>query len=273
MASRRPPRWLTPNYPFRDWYDDPSDWSFWHDYAGHFGYFAFVEEVASPNNPDAFEGPDGERRALPEGAGHKPVRFRLAGVQTRAFIDIIERFEELDPDTVSAEQRSRRSVMLNELVRPLPIPLIDVFVPSEGDELVWLRSLLRPGSWHAILIVEGGSSTGGPSVLVGAPELPLDDSYDGRISLIGPVPLQYLRRLKDIFSLIHISDADFGIEGEGGAEPTPPEPDDGGPSDPAMETVVEEVEIEAEIVATEPARRQMMQRRAEELPLQLYLRE
>ena len=123
------------------------------------------------------------------------------------------------------EQRRQRKDQLNDAFGERPLPIFDLYVGEEDEEYQFLKAVLVPGAWYWIVVKKRSVDDTGPPILVGAPELPAGPYAPGTLAFIETVPLSIEYRLRDIFSLVHITDAEFGAETGGEGEPLPPEPD------------------------------------------------
>ena len=188
-------------------------------------YFVFMEEAISV----AVEGllrPDGEPISRETALGKRPWRFRSSGIQVWKFLEVIDRIEPLDHDNVTDDQRRRRRTQLIEQLGVEPLPLFDLYADEEDESLPFLRGSLIPGAWYWIGVRRRITEDGRLPVFVGAAELAPGPYLPGALEFLEAVPPYLEYRLRDIFSLVHVSD--FGSEEAGGeAAPPPDTPHDG----------------------------------------------
>lgn len=204
-------------------------------------YFAFVEDVSRLTQLEAAEGPDGKPLDdLVWQTGDSPLRFRLAAMRTRDFGKIVDRFDVLDHENVEDSDRRRRREQLRESVADLPIPIMDIYADEGGEAAYWLRGVLRAGSWHFVEVLENEFIESYPPIVIGDPDLG-GATLRGSLGFLSQVFPNYLVRLQDIFSLVHIPDAQFGTEeGEFGATPPGGGPDDSRGGKWAAEPIIED---------------------------------
>ncbi|MBF0851645.1 hypothetical protein HKD27_12070 [Gluconobacter sp. R75690] len=198
----------------------------WH-FDGRFPehkYFVFIEEIG-PINPEGIMRPD-ERpfgdNILNETLRDRSWRIRASGIKTQDFYENMSEFEVLDHDNVTDDQRRRRKNHLNELFGVTTLPIVDIYLGSEDAFLQYSRDNINPGAWYFVGV--GQPSDIGIPVFIGAAELPSDLYIDGSLLLFMDIIPGVESRLRDIFSLVHIPDADFGEDTGGSTEPLPPEP-------------------------------------------------
>lgn len=188
-------------------------------------YFIFVEE-AHAVNPERLLGPNELPISLDESVGNRPWRFRASGIRARDFLDSMHRIDELNHDAVLPDQRRTRRTQLAETFGDVPLPLLDLFVPEEDSELPFLRAMLIPGSWYWVAVVRRSDQDNRLPIFVDMPEGPMVGAMlPGSLRALEAVPPFLEYRLRDIFSLVHLSDA--GEEDLGGEGPPPDKPQDG----------------------------------------------
>lgn len=200
-------------HPFMDY-----PWYF-HKLSEDGDYFVFVEESISVT----FEGllrPDGEPISRETALGKRPWRFRSSGIQVRKFLDVIDRIEPLDHDNVTADQRRRRRTQLIEQLGDEPLPLFDLYADEENEILPFLRGSIAAGGWYWIGVRRRVAEDDRLPVFVGATELPPGPYMPGALEFLEAVPPYLEYRLRDIFSLVHVSD--FGSDEAGGEAAPPP---------------------------------------------------
>lgn len=190
-------------------------------------YYVFVEE-AGPANPEGLMGPDEkpiDKNVFIENLSDRSWRVRASGIEAAKFRQSADTFEELDHDNVTDGERRRRRDQLNEVFGEQPLPIFDLYMGSKDADYHYLRDILVPGAWYWMVVRTRSPGEFALPIFVGAPELPGGPYMPGTLELVEAAPLSIEYRLRDIFSLIHISDAELeeGTGGEG--EPPSPEPD------------------------------------------------
>jgi|GEM_PF-2172911 hypothetical protein len=198
-------------------------------------YFAFVEgwsgfapppEKAEVRPVDL---PDDRDHVVAEWMAGREWRCRLSGLRVSDFEGVADAIRELDHTTVTDEERNERRVMLNEMLGGVPIPVIDMFLGAGTDDKsasAW-RETLHSSRWLTMVLrrVVDVPPWGIP-VLLADPELEDDEPLTQWIvaDLFRP-PEHASARLRDIFSLVHVPDANLEDDGFGG-DPAPPGSDD-----------------------------------------------
>jgi len=205
----------------------PDDLRFVADDSDH---FVFVEEAVSVT-PEGLLSPDGQPISAGIVGGKRPWRFRSSGIQVHKFIEVVNQFEALDHDNITNEQRQRRRGQLVEMFGDTTLPLFDLYADETSEDLLFLRGTLTPGSWYWIGVRERTREDDRLPVFVGATELVPSLYQPGSLEFIDRIPPYLEYRLRDIFSLAHISDV--GFEEDGGEAAPPPdkprdEPEDAG---------------------------------------------
>ena len=188
-------------------------------------YFVFVEDVALVSSESLLR-PDGLPISGDTYLGSRPWRFRASGIRAREFLDVMERIDEVDHDTVTDGQRRFRREQLIEELGPVELPLFDIYVDDSDEDLPFLRSSLVPGAWYWIGVQQRFEGDESLAVFVGAEELAPGPYLPGSLAFLEAVPLYIEYRLRDIFSLVHVPD--LGLEEAGGeVAPPPGDPHDG----------------------------------------------
>lgn len=192
-------------------------------------FYVFVEESGAVN-PEGLMGPDEKAIAgdvFNDALSARSWRIRASGIDAEKFHESLPFFEALDHDNVTDGQRSQRRDNLNEAFGEQPLPIFDLYLGRDDTNYQFLRDIVAPGGWYWIVIRKRSEGDAGLPIFVGAPELPAGPYLPGTLEFLEIVPLAIEYRLRDIFSLVHISDAEFGEEAGGEGEPAPPEPDVG----------------------------------------------
>lgn len=187
-------------------------------------YFIYIEEAA-PVSMNSLIRPDGKPLEKESLSGENLWRFRASGLETHRFLQVMERFEPLDHDSITDNQRSRRRALLVDAFGNMPLPLLDLYVSRNDENLPFLRAALTPASWYWIAVVQRVEDDPRLPIFVGAPELAAGPYLPGSLELIDSVPPYIEYRLRDIFSLAHVPDAGFEAIG-GEPSPTPDKPHD-----------------------------------------------
>ena len=142
----------------------------------------------------------------------------------------------LESDEITAPQRARRRDTLTELFGEVPIPVIDLYLSQHNPHLRLMRRALQPATWHLLRVRESDPAQTEMPVFVGEPEpgRPGVELAGGALADMFPIQPWIEDRLRDIFSLRHLPDADLTGEDDGGLAPAqPPDRPPPGP-DPAL---------------------------------------
>lgn len=170
-------------------------------------YFAFLEEKNSIEPGRDVYGGDGRVLARTEDGG-KLTQIRFAAIPCTQFFDAADQIDDPEPGLVSDEARRVRLLQLQENLSGADLPVIDLLIRSRPPWAV----RLPVGTWW-VLGLGGGVPT------LADARLFLTDTSDPRkqsdtgplpLGIFGAVPQYWLRRLRDIFSLAHVADADIG---------------------------------------------------------------
>lgn len=199
---------------------------YFRDLIGESEFFIFVEDVARVASEGLLR-PDGLPISGDAHLGSRPWRFRSSGIRVREFLDVMERIDEVDHDTVTDGQRRRRREQLIEGLSPVELPIFDIYVDDNDEDVPFLRSSFVPGAWYWIGVQQRFEGDGALIVFVGAEELAPGPYLPGSLAFLEAVPPYLEYRLRDIFSLVHIPD--LGLEEAGGEIAPPPGDPRGGP--------------------------------------------
>lgn len=215
-------------------------------------YFAYLEEPAHRLRGGDIEGPDGAPlRERPQILSRDCFRARFSGIRAADFARMLELVERLPSGDLADAQRERRRAQLGRAFEQFPVPVIDLIwaAPDAAGRQRWRGRPLRhsPGRWFELRAARGEAASASRPVLIGEPEdgRPIDDFAAGQLVSIRLASPALTEALRDIFSLAHIGDADFGEEPE---EPGAAPPDDGG-GPPGVEVALvreDEVVVEAQ---------------------------
>lgn len=219
-------------YPLLSWYpsrfsDDPEEQH----------YFAFVDDVAPMSNAVPIDAPDGGilKTANPV-LEQRPVRFRMSGIEVRHFLETMGEFEELDEAQITLAQRQQRREQLIAFYDGAAVPVIDVYASPKQEAFDLMRRTLVPSSWHYVIFRQGGEAVADQPVFLGEPYAQYPREFaPGELQALLRVPWNIEARLRDVFSLNHVPDAEIDERDidDGSAAPTPPPDDDPTGSEPA----------------------------------------
>lgn len=184
-------------------------------------YFAFVEEVEKIPAGRGFYIADGTL-VRASTAQMETGHTRFSAILLNDFFGLMERITPLDPRNVTAAARARRRQQLSDGLSDVYLPILDMLVGEEAQ--VRLDIAPEVGDW-CVVGMSAETVDDGISLYMTNPE-------EGESPPPQPAGLSLLVRasepwqivLRDIFSLVHIPDADFGeTEGEDGTPaPSPP---------------------------------------------------
>ena len=191
--------------------------------------FALVEGTSRFPPTWRLYGPEGEPIDInwPPDAD-RILEVRLCGFSASGFLEMMDDFEDLSERTPTPDERARRRQMLGQLFSNRSTPMLHAYLPYwHPIRLLW-GGLFRAGQWWEVELNPAIPGESEANVFIDSPLEP--DGENGPLTLtsIAMVPREIERRLRDVFSLAHVPDADFTDE-EGGAGPESPEPPDGRP--------------------------------------------
>jgi hypothetical protein len=123
---------------------------------------------------------------------------------------------------VTLEQRRRRGDQLRARLEGVGLPVLDILIHRRHEDLWRLR--LASSSWWVVGVSGGPLSEADMKVFITDPDGISTQADQARLLLLTPVPDPSRGRLRDIFSLVHVPDADFGTteRNEGSPAPIPP---------------------------------------------------
>lgn len=212
-------------------------------------YFTFVEgwsNFAPP--PGEGEGrpvdlPDDRDDAIADWMKGREWRCRLSGLRVADFEKVADAIQELDHSNVTDEERNERRGRLNENLDGVSIPVMDMFLEAGIDDKsasAW-RDTLHTSRWVTMILLRVEDvPTPALVVQLADPEL-LDREPLSTWVLLGLLvpPYDALRRLRDIFSLVHVPDAqDRSDDDEPPVDPgDPPSPAHAPPRDELRESL------------------------------------
>lgn len=184
-------------------------------------YFAFVEDVETI--------PAGQRQYVASGdlageplAGVDLEHVRFSAILVDQFLALAPQVDPVDPDNAGFEQRSRRKEQLQRVLEGVALPVFDLFIHPDAKAALGIEPAF--GDWY-LLGYASASDEEGFSIYVTDPEdgeRPTTTRAD--LGLLAQAPEFLQNRLRDIFSLVHIPDADFGEIERGDGTPVPNNP-------------------------------------------------
>lgn len=184
-------------------------------------YFAFVEEVETIPPGQRIYGATGLPIETPTSAVELE-HIRFSAILVDRFLPLTVQIDPVDPDNVQPEQRVRRKEQLQEAMHGIALPILDLFLPPNAKDALGIAPAF--GDWCLL------GNTASPddedlSIYVTDPE-------DGErpttlrtgLRVLAQAPEFWQNRLRDIFSLVHIPDADFdeNERDDGAPLPSPP---------------------------------------------------
>lgn len=184
-------------------------------------YFAYLEAGEELGDGPLF-GPSGELMAGPPSMEALNRRLRFSCVDARQFLRRERRFERLG-SRPSSHQRRRRQRDLLEAFGEAELPIVDILFREGRFGAANFDALLS--RWWVIGLDLSETPTDGVLCLVGDPWGEAEDRT-ARLVRFRRVRRAMESRLRDIFSLAHVSDVgeeDDGPEGEP-VEPLDPSP-------------------------------------------------
>lgn len=194
-------------------------------------YLAYLEEMATMSPGLAVEGPgNGELRPRPVIFEQKFVRARFSGIRATLFEEMMEVVGLFRGEEISAGQRRQRRAALREAFQRYPIPVIDLFWSAGDPAARERRRTMRLHHWFELHVSSGEAERAIEPVFMGEPdaERPAEAEFEsGRLIGLRALSPREEEPLRDIFSLIHVPDADFGEDPEGSSGTPPPDDDDG----------------------------------------------
>ncbi|WP_313207297.1 hypothetical protein [Stenotrophomonas sp.] len=170
-------------------------------------YFAFLEEKnAIEPGRDVYGGDGRVLSRIEEGGGLMQIRF--AAIPCTQFFDAADQIDDLEPGFVSDEARRVRLLQLRENLGGADLPVIDLLISSQPSWAV----RLPVGTWWVLGLGGGRPTLGDARIFLTDTSDPREQSDTEPLALgiFGDVPPYWLRRLRDIFSLAHVADADIG---------------------------------------------------------------
>lgn len=185
-------------------------------------FFVYAEDVSEIAFPEAIDAPDGSVIPMAYDVFKEaPVRFRSSGPEAQSFMEDLGNFEVLDSYDISPEQRQSRTTALDAFFEKTRIPIIDLFVSLNDEQFPAIRRTLVPSTWH-LAIIGGDDAADAPyPVFISDPENDVEEAIvSSNLLALLPISPELELRLRDIFSLNHVRDADLDNgedEGDDGA--------------------------------------------------------
>lgn len=184
-------------------------------------YFAFVEEVETiPAGQGFFIADDTLVRASTAQMETRHTRF--SAILLNDFFGLTEWITPLEPRNVTAAARARRRQQLSDGLSDISLPILDMLVGEDAQMRLGIAPAL--GDW-CVLGMSSEFVDDGISLYMTNPEEGESPApQPAGLSLLVQAPDPWQIALRDIFSLVHVPDADFGeTEGEDGTPaPRPP---------------------------------------------------
>jgi hypothetical protein len=185
-------------------------------------YFIFVEESASLNGTDTDTPEGGKFEPVPPKVQGSSHRLRASGVDARDFLRRSRDFEDLPQGPIEPRQRATRLDQLGQYFAENPVHRFDIYLQPEDEEARSIRHVLTATSWNLIILGAGKAAMRRPVVHASTADWPDTYKLQG-LRRILRIPPAVEMRLRDIFSLNHVGDADLGDEGIGETSgPFPP---------------------------------------------------
>ncbi len=189
-------------------------------------YYLFIEEVSAIDNFEGIDAPDGTPLGLSDAKFERPqTRYRASGVAAADFTREMDGFGHLGGGASKSQRDARRKRLLRYFERS-PVQLFDIYIDSAEEQGRAIRATLLPTSWHLIVLDTDTGQSGTRRVFQASAGITGGGGHEAaRLLSILPVSPPIELRLRDIFSLNHIGDADLDL----GGEPGPGGPPDGDP--------------------------------------------
>lgn len=184
-------------------------------------YFAFVEEVETIPADQRVYASSGLQIGTPA-SGVELDHVRFSAILVDRFLPLAGQIDPVDPDNAGPEQRVRRKEQLRDALEGVALPVLDLFIDPDARRALGIE--LAFGDW-CLLGLDSPPDDEGFLIYVTDP----DDGERptmtrGGLSLVAQAPEFWKNRLRDIFSLVHIPDADFDETERGGGNPVPNTP-------------------------------------------------
>lgn len=178
-------------------------------------YFAFVEDTGQIRGRRSAFGPNGRVLMSTEEVGPL-LQIRFSAILCEHLFEGEDRIDSAGSTPPADSWRQNRLEQLREQFGRTPIPVIDLVAP--------LRWRLRAdvGTWWVMGVGSTQRAWESASLFFsGEQEAELEQEQPASLEILTPVPPYWGVRLRDIFSLEHIPDADFG---DGLVNPDQPRP-------------------------------------------------
>jgi hypothetical protein len=207
--------------------DDYSNYNFHWSESTEWGrrnrLFALVEGAAVLPRTRRLFGPGGEPIDSWQLVSKRVLEVRLCGFNANRFLATMGEFEDLSEGVPSSTQRENRRIMLNQLYESDATPGLHLYIADSERifEADVRYSLFAPGQWLEIEMSPLPASKPAPIVFLDQPLTAGSGNVPLALTAINLIPIEVVRKLRDIFSLAHVPDADF-TERENGAGPGTP---------------------------------------------------
>lgn len=183
-------------------------------------FFAFVEDCDLVTPGHAVYGIDGQILDCSIGDVHH-YHLRFSAIRATDFFPISSSIRPVDPDTITAEGRRERREALVQNLEGVSLPVIDVFISVDSVAMPAPPPVF--GNWWVLGVILESTIDRDYEVHFNNPD---DDVPTRRypLMMMAPAPDFWNSRLRDVFSLVHIPDADFGTNqrDEGAPAALPP---------------------------------------------------
>jgi len=182
-------------------------------------FYAFVEDAGEVEG-EAIYGPDDRQIDRSQLGGEaEQYRVRLGAIRRSVFRSRMAGIRKLDHTAITEAQRVARLHELQDFFRETRLPILDLYLKTGDLPDIDRPRVFAPSGWLEVCVGSRTESEA-PLVYVGAPEFRRGGYYPGVLKRLQAVDELHWGRLRDIFSLAHISDRPFG-EAEGRPEPGP----------------------------------------------------
>lgn len=191
-------------------------------------YFAYIEEIEAISPRHTYVGPADDPMELSLFRQFEPrpwpINIRFSGIEAETFSALMDQFEPLDPNDATLEQRRQRRHDIVRLLSHVDLPIFQAIIPANDSIWLRLREYWREGHWCRLNMLPRQQAEGPRYLFMAVPEHGEQTSQPLQLTSIASIDEYHLRRLEDIFSLVHLPDADFRGEATPGANhpPTPP---------------------------------------------------
>lgn len=190
-------------------------------------FFVFVEEAALVPAKGLI-GPAGTPVQLSDPT-ERLWRFRTSGIAVHEFLTASEAITPVDHLAIDQAARATRRSELQSGLGDVTLPVIDILIDEDHESLHFARAIFTPGAWYWIGVRPRLNLKDRWEVHIDTPIKSIIPGEAASLLFIEAVPPYFEYRLRDIFSLAHIGDADDDGTGLGGAGPGDKPPDEPDP--------------------------------------------